>query len=82
MGIYTIVQAKDQLSKLIDEALEGKPVTITRHGKPVVSLLPARAEPRPMTKEEWSEFIKRRESRPRALIDSVAAVREMRDEDP
>ncbi len=40
MPIYSIAQAKDQLSKLVDEALAGEEVTITRHGKPVVELRP------------------------------------------
>ena len=34
MPTYSIAQAKDHLSRLVDEALEGKQVTITRHGKP------------------------------------------------
>ena len=37
MSTYSIAQAKDQLSKLVDEALNGQQVTITRHGKPVVT---------------------------------------------
>ena len=36
MATYNLAQAKDQLSKLVDEALSGELVTITRHGKPVV----------------------------------------------
>ena len=34
MSSYSVAQAKTHLSKLIDEALSGVPVTITRHGKP------------------------------------------------
>jgi prevent-host-death family protein len=41
MSTYSIAQAKDQLSRLVDEALAGKQVTITRHGKPVAELRPA-----------------------------------------
>jgi prevent-host-death family protein len=51
VATYSIAQAKDYLSKLIDEALAGEEVTITRHGKPVAYLQPARAtgggRPRP-----------------------------------
>ena len=43
MSVCSIAQAKDHLSKLIDEALAGEEVTITRHGKPVAELRPARA---------------------------------------
>jgi antitoxin (DNA-binding transcriptional repressor) of toxin-antitoxin stability system len=38
MSSHSIAKAKDNLSKLIDEALAGEEVTITRHGKPVVEL--------------------------------------------
>jgi prevent-host-death family protein len=81
MGIYSIVEAKDQLSKLIDEALSGEPVTITRHGKPVVSLLPARSTPRPMTEVEIAEIRRLRQSLPAAKTDSVSELRRMREED-
>jgi prevent-host-death family protein len=47
MSTYSIAQAKDQLSRLVDEALAGKQVTITRHGKPVAELRPAGHAPRP-----------------------------------
>jgi antitoxin (DNA-binding transcriptional repressor) of toxin-antitoxin stability system len=44
MPVYTIAQAqaKDLLSKLVDEAIAGEDVTIARYGKPVVELRPAR----------------------------------------
>jgi prevent-host-death family protein len=41
VSTYSIAQAKDQLSRLVDEAVQGNQVTITRHGKPVVELRPA-----------------------------------------
>lgn len=37
MSVY---EAKTQLSKCIDEVLEGNSVIITRHGNPVVELVP------------------------------------------
>jgi antitoxin (DNA-binding transcriptional repressor) of toxin-antitoxin stability system len=40
MATYSIAQAKDQLSKLVDEALAGEIVTITRYGKAVAELRP------------------------------------------
>jgi prevent-host-death family protein len=43
VATYSIAKAKDHLSKLIDEALAGEEVTITRRGKPVAELRPARA---------------------------------------
>jgi antitoxin (DNA-binding transcriptional repressor) of toxin-antitoxin stability system len=35
---YSVVEAKNQLSELIDRALGGDDVVITRHGRPVVEL--------------------------------------------
>jgi prevent-host-death family protein len=37
---YTVHQAKTQLSKLIEEACDGKEVVIARGKKPVVKLVP------------------------------------------
>jgi prevent-host-death family protein len=54
MAAYTVAQAKNTLPKLIDRALEGEEVIITRRGKPVVELRPAsrRALPAKGT-HEW-----------------------------
>ncbi|HEX3861681.1 MAG TPA: type II toxin-antitoxin system prevent-host-death family antitoxin [Stellaceae bacterium] len=40
MTTYSVAEAKNSLSKLIDRAIEGEEVIITRHGKPVVELRP------------------------------------------
>jgi prevent-host-death family protein len=38
MARYSVAHTKDQLSKLIDKALAGEEVVITRHGQPIVEL--------------------------------------------
>jgi prevent-host-death family protein len=38
MARYSVATTKDNLSSLIDKALAGEEVIITRHGKPTVSL--------------------------------------------
>ena len=38
MASYSIAMTKDHLSSLIDKAMAGEEVVITRHGKPVVEL--------------------------------------------
>jgi prevent-host-death family protein len=43
MTSYSIPKAEDNLSKLIDEALAGEEVTITRHGKVGAEVRPAEA---------------------------------------
>ena len=81
MATYTIAQAKDQLSKLVDEVLTGAPVTITRHGKPVVQMLPAQRTPRPMTDRDLEELAAFRKSLPKPPQSAVDLIRKMRDED-
>jgi prevent-host-death family protein len=51
---YSVAEAKNTLPKLIDRALQGEEVVITRHGKPVAELKPAslRATPGRGT-HEW-----------------------------
>ncbi len=47
MGTHTVAEAEGRLSELIDRALEGEGVVITRHGKPVVELKPVPPPPKP-----------------------------------
>ena len=49
MGTYSVAKAKNRLPALIDKAIEGEEVVITRHGKPVAELrhVPANAAVRP-----------------------------------
>jgi prevent-host-death family protein len=82
MATYSLAQAKDQLSRLIDEALRGEIVTITRHGKPVVSLSPSAPGHTPLTVQYVKEMRRRAQARPSLGADSVTLIREMRDEEP
>jgi prevent-host-death family protein len=82
MATYTLAQAKDQLSRLVDEALSGAPVTITRHGKPAVHLFPAQPEPGPMTKADLDWLAERRAKLPTMATSSADLIRAMRDEEP
>ena len=40
MANYSVATTKDKLSSLIDKALAGEEVIITRHGKPTIRLAP------------------------------------------
>ena len=83
MASYSIAKAKDNLSKLIDEALAGQEVTITRHGKPVVDLRPARAagsgRPSP---ELIDKIAARAKTLPSLGENAVDIIRRMRDDYP
>jgi prevent-host-death family protein len=48
MSTHTVAEAEGHLSDLIDRALEGEGVVITRHGKPVVELKPVPPPPKPL----------------------------------
>ena len=82
MPSYSLAQAQDQFSRLVDEALAGEPVTITRDGAAVVSLTPSVASPKPITREYLAEISRRRALGPRLIDDAVSMIREMRDEEP
>lgn len=70
MTDYSVADAKNHLPKLIDKALAGEEVIITRRGKPVVELRPAAARPEPpIGTDEWLK--QRRDARPAIDITSV-----------
>ena len=70
MTAYSVAEAKNTLPKLIDRALQGEEVVITRHGKPVVELRPTQSRPEPpVGSDEW--LFERTRSRPRVNITSV-----------
>ena len=85
MGAYSLAQAQEQLARLVDEALTGEVVTITRDGRPVVTLAPTLPErppePAPLTDEYLEGMRRRRALRPSLGGDSVTLVREMREEE-
>jgi prevent-host-death family protein len=70
MKTYSVAEAKNQLPKLIDRALAGEEVVITRRGKPVVELKPTvlRPEP-PVGTDEW--LFARTRARPGVGLTSV-----------
>jgi len=57
MSQHSVADAKTYLSELIDRALAGEGVVITRHGHPVVELRPVASRPGPMSAAdlEWLE---------------------------
>jgi prevent-host-death family protein len=87
MSSYTTSEAAPRLSELIDSAISGETVLITRNGKPVVELrvVPAQAPPPPVRTaketEEMLAFLRTdRPIRRNAKMDSAALVRAMREE--
>ena len=80
MGIYSVAEAKNQLSKLIDRALGGEGVLITRRGEPVVELRAVRPAPRPITEADIEWLRARRVGKTMPKIDAGQLVSTLRDE--
>ena len=53
MAIANIHEAKSQLSKLIEQALNGEDVIIAKAGQPVVRLVPIQASNAPRQGGQW-----------------------------
>ncbi len=83
MSTYSVAEAKARFAELIDRALEGEAVVITRHGQPTISFTPVKRKPGPPTKEamEWLEHHRVGKNRKPPREDSGTLVRRMRDED-
>jgi prevent-host-death family protein len=82
MSTYSVAEAKNNLSKLIDLALKGEKVTITRHGTPVIELRPTQRIVRPVSAEALADLRAAREQLGARLgADAGDFVSRMRDEE-
>ncbi len=81
MANHSVAHAKNHLSELIDRALQGEGVVITRHGRPVVELRPVPQDGRPMTKADLAWLRARRVGRGTPKEDAGTLVSRMRDEE-
>lgn len=74
MSTYSVAEAKNTLPRLLDKALAGEQVVITRHGKPIAEIRSV-VDKRPLNLEKrraaYAEIIARRDARP-PLIDVTA----------
>jgi prevent-host-death family protein len=81
VSTHSVAEAKTRLSRLINRALQGEDVVITRHGQPVGELKAIPARPQRMTEADW-EWIRAHRMPPLPPgEDAVSVVRKMRDED-
>jgi prevent-host-death family protein len=79
MSRHSVVGAKNQLSELIDRALRGEEVVITRRGRPVVELRPISQAVERITLKAIDWLAERRVGLWMPREDAVAVVRLMRD---
>ena len=83
MATYSIATAKDQLSRLMDEALAGETVVIDRDGASAVELRPRiqRVRPRTITQADIDWLRVRRAEIPSSDESAADVIRKMRDEE-
>ena len=79
MANYSVATTKDKLSSLIDKALAGEEVIITRHGKPTVELKIVEITERPARKG-YAWLKAQRASLPPIGADGRDIVAEMKSE--
>ncbi len=82
MPYYSVAKTRDNLSSLIDKALAGEEVVITRHGKPAVALSVVRDtspshDVQMREQVEWLDRLqKRREALPKPSL-SYAQIKKL-----
>ena len=81
MASHSVADAKNHLSELIDRAVGGEEVVITRHGTPVAVLKGVAPARRPVTDEEIEWLRRHRVKGAPPAQDAGALVSRMRDED-
>ncbi len=81
MSSYSVADAKNSLSQLIDRALSGETVVITRRGQPVAELKPVRPAPQPITDADIEWLRSRLRGRRPAKTDAGTLLTTMRDEE-
>ena len=83
MSSHSVAEAKERLPELVECALRGEPVVITRDGRPVAELRPV---PLPAAKSvtpeglAWLKAHRIQPSQPQP-VDATALIRQMRDEE-
>ena len=81
MSTHSVADAKNRLPELIDRALEGEDIVITRHGRPVVELKAIPRQAKPVTPADLDWLAARRVGRKLPDEDAGTFVSRMRDED-
>ena len=81
MSSHSISEAGPRLSDLIDRALAGEGVVITRDGRPVVELKPVRRTVRPISAADLDWLAARRVGTRVRTLDAGTLLSRMRDEE-
>ena len=82
MSTYSVADARAQLPKLIDRALAGEEVVISRHGKAVVEIRPAQVPDITVARASYEWFRSRRLTLMGGELSSVEILNQMYDDPP
>jgi prevent-host-death family protein len=77
MAAYSIAEAKNHFPQLVDRALAGEEVKITRRGK-LIARIVAESPPGMTLDPEWLDKVRVKTADP--TLDFTALIRDMRDE--
>lgn len=80
MTTYSVADAKNGLPRLIDQALGGEEVIISRHGKPVAELRAVAGEARRASPASYAWLKARRLTRKGVGLTSVELLHQLYDE--
>ena len=81
MAQHSVAEARNQLSDLIDRALAGEGVVITRHGRAVVELKPVQPPSRAVTDADLDWLAARRVGAMPVHDDAGLLLSRMRDDE-
>jgi len=81
MTAYSVADAKNKFSELIDRAQKGEDILITRHGQPAAKIQGIPAPGRRMTPADVEWLKANRVKRRLGNVDAGSFVSRMRDED-
>jgi len=80
MASYSVTYARAHLSNLVDRAMAGEEVIITRRGRPVVEIKPTARVGGPMSKRDLERLMEARVTPLKTGWSSAELIRQMRDE--
>ena len=81
MSTHSVDEAKKRLPELIERALKGEDVVITRHGLPVVELKPVPPPARPVSRADVDWLAAHRVGRVTEGEDAGTLLTRMRDDE-
>jgi antitoxin (DNA-binding transcriptional repressor) of toxin-antitoxin stability system len=81
MATYSVAEAKNRLPTLIDKAIDGEEVVITRHGRPVAELRASSQRGARSSKAMYEWLRMRRDARKSVGITSVELLNQIYEDD-